>query len=121
MLINLSNHPSVSWSAKQRAAAEELFGEIRDLPFPAVDSTGNDMYIEQLAQEYLNIIVHKYFSNPLPVVHIMGEMTFTFAMVKALQQRGITCVASTTERIATEENGVKTSEFRLTLLQRIIY
>ena len=45
-------------------------------------------------------------------VHIMGEMTFTFAMVNALHKKGITCIASTTERISSEENGVKTSEFK---------
>jgi hypothetical protein len=42
----------------------------------------------------------------------MGEQTFTTAMVRLLQTYGFTCVASTTERVAKEENGVKTSEFR---------
>ncbi|GHT14377.1 hypothetical protein FACS189426_20620 [Bacteroidia bacterium] len=112
MLINLSNHPSAQWSAEQRAAAEKQFGEIQDLPFPAVDPTGESIYIEQLAQDYLNIIAKKHFSNPLPTIHIMGEMNFTYSIVRLLQNYGFTCVSSTTERIAKEENGVKTSEFR---------
>jgi hypothetical protein len=112
MLINLSNHPSANWSAEQTGIAIKQFGEIQDLPFPAVDPTGNNMYLEQLAEDYLNIIVKKYFSVPLPTIHIMGEMTFTYSMVRLLQNYGFTCVSSTTERIAKEENGLKTSEFR---------
>jgi hypothetical protein len=112
MLINFSNHPSALWSAEQREAAEKQFGEIVDLPFPTVNPEGDSCYLEQLAQEHLNIIVQKYFSKPLPVVHIMGEQTFTTAMVRLLQTYGFTCVASTTERVVAESNGVKTSEFR---------
>jgi hypothetical protein len=114
MLINLSNHPSANWSNNQIKAAEEQFGKIMDLPFPDVNPKGNETYIQQLVQQYLQQILHfvQNDGHPLPAIHIMGELTFTFAMVKALQAKGITCVASTTKRIAKEENGVKTSEFK---------
>jgi len=114
MLINLSNHPSTNWSPQQLAAAL-IYGEIIDLRFPEVDPSGNEEYIQSLVCEYIDLIKNNFqlstFNSQL-FVHVMGEMTFTFAMVNALQKRGITCVASTTERIASEENGVKFSEFQ---------
>lgn len=47
------------------------------------------------------------------VVHVMGEMTFTHNLVNALKERGLTCLASTTERntIMTPD-GKKISEFK---------
>jgi hypothetical protein len=112
MLINLSNHPSTDWPSEQKTAAVEQFGEIRDLSFPDVNPDGDEEYIQALAAEYVKKITNCELLNTNVSVHVMGEMTFTFAMVKALQQEGITCIASTTERVSVEENGVKTSEFR---------
>jgi hypothetical protein len=128
MLINLSNHPSNLWSAEQQTAAVKQVGElkigvsqIKDLPFPAVDPNGDEDYILSLVDEYLEKIEDIVCNVPKSklllllsnlTIHIMGELTFTFAMVNALQAKGFTCVASTTERIAKEENGLKTSEFR---------
>ncbi|RME03015.1 MAG: TIGR02221 family CRISPR-associated protein, partial [Bacteroidetes bacterium] len=34
-LLNLSNHPTSSWTEAQMAEAKRLFGEVIDLPFPA--------------------------------------------------------------------------------------
>jgi len=120
MLINLSNHPSTKWSPEQLAAAQ-VFGKVVDLPFPDVDPSGGEAYIRSLCESYLQKIDHisrdgaSTVSMTCPVsevtVHIMGEMTLTFALVNALQSRGTTCVASTTERIVTEANGVRTSAF----------
>ena len=113
MLINLSNHPSPNWPSQQLAAAQ-VYGKIIDLPFPDINPSGDEEYIQSLASEYIDMINNYQLStvNCQLSVHIMGEMTFTFAMVNALQNRNITCVASTTERISSEESGVKTSEFR---------
>lgn len=44
MLLNLSNHPSSLWCDEQIKAAETLFGEIVDLPFPQVDPNGDEAY-----------------------------------------------------------------------------
>jgi hypothetical protein len=123
MLINFSNHPSALWSAEQTEAAEKQFGKIVDLPFPPVNPDGDEDYIQTLAEEFLQKVrgiagqAHNDAPLPtinylLPTIHIMGEQTFTTAMVRLLQTYGFTCVASTTERVAKEENGVKTSEFR---------
>jgi hypothetical protein len=112
MLINLSNHPSTCWPAEQTDSATSRFGEIVDLPFPSVNPEGDEAYIQQLSDEYLEKIEHLAGTGNAATIHIMGEMTFTFAIVNTLQKKGFTCVASTTQRVAAEENGMKTSEFR---------
>lgn len=129
MLINLSNHQSCNWQAEQTKAACEQFGEIVDLPFPNVNPEGDETYIQMLAEEYFRKILtvkntkntqHAHNKNndhcEMPcekiTVHIMGEMTFTFAMVNLLQHNGFTCISSTTERVAKETGDTKISEFR---------
>ena len=105
MLLNLSNHPSASWSPAQLADAG---GKVTDLSFPQIDPDGDEAYIEQLANEYYNKI--KAIQG-VTTVHLMGEMNFTFALVTKLKAEGIKCVASTTKRETVEENGVKISKF----------
>jgi hypothetical protein len=53
MLLNLSNHTSIKWSVPQKQAAEERFGEIRDLDFPAIDPAADLNNIVALAHEYV--------------------------------------------------------------------
>lgn len=108
MLINLTNHPSVRWSDKQKAAAK-VYGEIVDMPFPVIDEAGDEKYIATLADEYLNKIVNLSDTQSV-VVHLMGEQTFSYALIKRLREHGITCVASTTKRIVKEEVPGKKSE-----------
>lgn len=102
MLINLSNHPKNRWSSQQISIANELYGEIYDLPFPAIDPKGDENYIHELAELYLQKIIN-LAQNQTITVHIMGEMNFSFTLIQLLQQHNITCVASTTQRIV-EEN-----------------
>ena len=111
MLLNLSNHPSPIWPSEQQQAAEQQFDAgIVDLPFPQIAPDAEEQAIEQLAEQYHQQIMNM---QPLPAaVHLMGEMTFTFALVKRLQAAGICCVASTTARDVVEESGVKVSKFR---------
>jgi hypothetical protein len=43
----------------------------------------------------------------------MGEFTFTYQFVKEMEKRNIPCVASTTERIVTDNpDGSKTTVFK---------
>ena len=109
MLINLTNHPSSRWSEKQKSVAESVYGEIVDMPFPVIDEAGDEKYIATLADEYLNKIVNLSDTQSV-VVHLMGEQTFSYALIKRLRERGITCVASTTKRIVKEEVPGKKSE-----------
>lgn len=99
MLINISNHHSSHWSERQKQEAVKLYGEIVDIPFPDVDESGDEEYIAELSEEYLYKVKEYESSDSVLVVHLMGEMTFTFSLVKLLQLRGITCVASTTKRL----------------------
>lgn len=107
MLLNLSNHPSNAWPQTQMQAALKLYGTVKDLPFPAIDPQWDTDQVMQLAEDYV-IKIQKV--NPT-AVHLMGELSFTFRLVTKLKAIGITCIASTSNRIAIEKNGIKTSVF----------
>lgn len=100
MLINLSNHPYENWSVAQKQTAT-AYGSCIDLPFPLVDAEANEEVIKQLAVEY-RLKVEQLSQGKEVVVHLMGEMTLTFALVEQLRKIGISCVASTSERLVTE-------------------
>lgn len=102
MLINLSNHPSALWGERQLEAAN-VYGEIVDITFPVIDEKGDEEYISNMADEYLQKVLALSVNNEL-VVHLMGELTFTFALLSRLQANGIKCVASTSERIVLDES-----------------
>ena len=110
MFINLSNHPVDNWSSEQVAEARK-YGEIVDVEFPTIKPSYDAEFIRMLALNYALRIVDKYGSDL--TVHVMGEMTFTYNLVNALKDAGITCLASTTERntIITPD-GKKISEFK---------
>ncbi|MBP3419956.1 MAG: CRISPR-associated protein [Marinifilaceae bacterium] len=101
MLINLSNHPSLLWSERQLDAAKG-YGDIIDVPFPVIDEKGDEKYISDLADEYLRRVLTLSVNNEV-VVHLMGELSFTFALLNRLQANGIKCIASTSERIVLDE------------------
>lgn len=112
MLINLSNHPSDKWSELQTAAANELFGEIVDLPFPQIEPDATKADIAQIAQDYL-IRVDQLGEPINTAIHIGGEMTLTYALVNLLQNVGYRCYASTSRRESIEiEPGKKTVIFQ---------
>ena len=101
MLINFSHHVHTQWSEKQLQKAIDLYQEIIDIPFPNVEPEGDEIYIQNLADEYLNQIleIQQQNADKSITVHLMGEYTFCFALLKKLQAHNITCVASTTKRI----------------------
>jgi hypothetical protein len=110
MLINLSNHPSANWQPEQLAAAQS-FGEVADIPFPAVDPNGDECYIHALCNEYVEKVLQTT-KGKIAAVHVMGEMTLTLSLVYALQTKGFTCVASTSQRICTDKgDGTKEMKF----------
>lgn len=111
MLINLTNHPYSDWSNPQLEAAGK-WGDIIDLPFPVIDASGDEKYILSLVNEYSEVIKKISEDNHVSV-HVMGELTFTFAMVSKLQKEGISCIASTTKRTVTQiVPGKKQVEFK---------
>jgi len=113
MLINLSNHPSAQWPQNQKTASEKLFGSVADFPFPSINPAWTNEQVVILAEEKLNECLAMKPNTRNTVIHIMGEMTFTFAFVNLAKQKGITCVASTTERLVeTNDKGEKVSVFK---------
>lgn len=110
MFINLTNHPSESWSEEQLKAAR-CFGEIVDIPFPVIDENASEKDINRLADDYLNTILSKGDSDNL-TVHVMGEQTFCYAIISKLQKEGIRCIASCTRRdVFVNEEGQAVSTF----------
>jgi hypothetical protein len=114
MLLNLSNHPSGTWSPEQKSVAEAQFGCIEDLSFPQIDPSASAEDVGTLALEYAQQIESLLERHPEEnAVHVMGELTFCVALVRLLQAQHILCVASTTSRDTVENaDGTKTSRFR---------
>lgn len=110
LFVNFSNHSSQYWNDSQIVAAQE-YGEIIDIEFPAVDPKMVKEDIFKLVDDNIQMFIPYAAVSDL-TVHIMGEMTFTYLMVQRLKSLGIRCVASTTERVVEEHDGIKTSEFR---------
>ena len=108
--INFTSHPSTGWGEKQLQAALQ-YGIIVDLPFPEVPEGAEEGDVKALANQYAEQIRSSYSSQDA-VVHVMGEMTFTFAFVTILKSLGYRCVASTTRRIVEiDAEGVKKVKF----------
>ncbi len=105
MLINLTNHPSVSWSVEQLSAAK-AYGEIKDISFPSIDPSGDEDYINLLSEEYLQLILQMNVKKNC-TVHIMGEMTFSFSLIEKLKMHQIPCISSTTKRMVDEKENSK--------------
>lgn len=114
MLINLSNHPSSLWSEAQTKAATLKYGQVIDFSFPAIDPKAEpyeiDYQTETFQVKLLQLLAGENLG--LQAVHVMGELTFCFALVARLQKNGITCLASTTDRITIDNSdGSKTTQF----------
>ena len=108
--VNLSNHPSSDWTEKQLKAAER-YGKVVDVAFPAIPPEADERVISQMADHYV-AIVHEMAKDKAVTLHVMGEMTFVFRVVSQLEAMGVTCLASTTERIVhVTDAGEKISEF----------
>ena len=117
MLINFSNHPSEYWGEKQLEAAKE-YGEIKEIPFPAVDPNASYDDIQAMAEYYVQKI-QTIAQNLHVTVHVMGEMTFVYRVVSLLKEQEVTCIASTTERDAEMTNdGRKISGFQFVKFRR---
>ena len=112
MFINCSNHKSSDWSKEQLDAAR-MYGDIVEIPFPAVKADSTMEEIESTAEEICSRIVTL---SPTCVM-CQGEFTLTYALVKRLLIAGINTVAACAERSVEEkklEDGStqKTAVFR---------
>ena len=100
--INLSNHPFSTWSAEQLEAAKQ-YGELEEIAFPHIEPHASAEVVQMMATAYVTNILAHYPSEGL-TVHIMGEQTFCYHVVQQLTNRGVCCVASTSERCVEELN-----------------
>jgi hypothetical protein len=111
MFINFTNHPSSNWSQAQLADASN-YGEILDMPFPAVDPDNDESYILTLADSFVSEIM----KHAPKAVLCQGEMTLAFAVTRRLTALGIPIFAATSNRsvheATVEGKTVKRSEFR---------
>lgn len=98
MLINLSNHPMEHWDKKQLRETEK-YGEIIDMPFPAISPDLSDEELNSLVEEYYKRILE--YENP--VVMIQGEFVFVYRLVTKLKKVGIKALASCSQRVASEQ------------------
>lgn len=100
MFINFSNHSLSTWTERQIKAAKE-YGELEEIVFPNINPQFTTEQVQMLATDYVAKILTRYSTENL-TVHVMGELTFCFSVVQQLKEKGVRCVASTTERIVEE-------------------
>jgi hypothetical protein len=77
------------------------------MPFPNIDPHATSDLILQKAEKYL-IEIRRL--DPT-AIHVMGELTFTFALIKLLKQVGYLCLAATSERNVELIDGKKVITF----------
>ena len=98
--VNFSNHPLATWSLEQLAAARALgLGEPADLDggMPLVPPAADRHEVARLAEELV-----EQAGPGLRGACVFGELSLTVALLRLLQQRGVRCFTSTTERISEE-------------------
>lgn len=100
MFINFSNHSLSTWTEKQIKVAKE-YGELEEIVFPNINPQFTTEQVQMLATDYVAKILTHYPTENL-TIHVMGELTFCFSVVQQLKEKGVRCVASTTERIVEE-------------------
>ena len=110
--INLSNHPSDKWDSAQTQGALS-FGEIKDIPFPAVPPEYDEDQIDELADEYVAKVTS--IDGDVAAVLVQGEYSLTYAVVRKLLAIGkkvmLACSArNIVERV--DENGETVKEVR---------
>lgn len=112
IFINYSNHPMELWDERQLLKAREMGDSLLDIPFPKVSPTMNHDEIVKFAESEVKRIKDATANFDNAIVHIMGEHTLVYNVIRLLQQEGVKCVASTTERV-TEilPSGEKVSKF----------
>lgn len=97
IFINYTNHPISVWSNEQISAAKKYAEKLVDIPFIVIDPDKDKDDIEKIADSELKKIL-KVAEGHDATVHLMGEQTLSFSLIKKLQGLGVRCVASTTKR-----------------------
>ena len=105
--VNFTNHPSDKWEAEQRQSALE-YGEIVDLPFPAVEAEADEAVINDMAASY----VEKILKLQPCVVLCQGEFCLVFQVTTMLKAQGVTVLAACGKREVKEYGNKKEVTFK---------
>ena len=106
--VNFSNHPAKDWSEDQLKAAKE-YGDIVDIPFPAVSPEMDENELHMLADACVAVILKE---SPVAVM-VQGEFTLCFSVIEMLKENGIMCVAACSKReakVTTQPDGTTKRE-----------
>ena len=101
MLVNFTNHPSSQWGERQLREAEK-YGDIVDVPFPAVDPEEDEAYIGVLASAVL----------------CQGEFCLVYRVVSLLKEKNITVLAACSERCVIQNGDRKEVTFSFRRFRR---
>ena len=93
LFVNFTNHPSERWDEEQKKSALK-YGEIVDIPFPAVAAMADETEVRDLAEEYVSKIMEK---EPCAVL-CQGEFCLAYHVINMLKERGVTVLAACSER-----------------------
>ena len=91
--INHTNHPSSRWSEAQKAAAR-AYGQIKDLPFPEIPPEASSEEVHAMAGGAFQKIMALH---PAAVL-CQGEFTYSYALIRCLEEAGVPVVAACSAR-----------------------
>ncbi|MDO5411586.1 MAG: hypothetical protein Q4F21_14270 [Lachnospiraceae bacterium] len=92
--INFTNHPLSTWDEAQVQAAE-VYGEIKELPFPSIEPEIGEAEIAALA----DMVVEKILAMNPAAVLCQGEFTLSYAVITRLKKHGIKVLAASSARM----------------------
>lgn len=108
MRLNISNDPFCDRTLLQKETAIDQYTSIEDISFPKILVAKEDAELSYLVEKYFNRVQEQ---KPT-VIHMMGEIVFTFQLITKLKSLDILCIASISDGIVTEQaNGLKTGIF----------
>ena len=99
MFLNLTNHPSAGWSEAQLMEAQRRWGQVEDLPFPAVNPRWEKA---QLIETSNRLLAEVSMMAPEAVL-CQGQTALTCLLVAGFQRLGIPVYEATSDRVSTEE------------------
>lgn len=97
MFINYTNHPSALWGDEQKEQAM-VYGRIVDIPFPDISPQIKKEEMYHLAGNECRRLLSLLQEEKDSAVLCQGEFTFTYLMVKFLQEKRIKVLSAVSER-----------------------
>ena len=99
MLLNCTNHPYEIWNEPLKEAAEKLYGEVVELPFPRVRPSWSEQDLRREVEAYAARIE----AFQADAVLAAGEFTLLFMLVDRLLSDGVKVICTCSRRIADAE------------------